>query len=257
MMRFPLLLLLFIFFGSAYAQQDSIAEKTEKVVMYDTAQANPPLNFDQEKIEAYKADDDFNYTEVEIEENWWTQFKRWLGNLWSSFWRWVFGGVTPGPFWATVIRVLPYLIVALVVVFVVWLFLKLNPGATIFKSKQQPGVFFTEEEEIIKTKDIRKLIQKAIQNKDYRLAVRYYYLLILKKLTEAEVIEYEFDKTNTDYISEISSKKLNHQFAKVTVLYDYIWYGSFSVSEEDYNKAQRTFTALEQGLTSIKPKTVE
>ncbi|HBY68162.1 MAG TPA: DUF4129 domain-containing protein, partial [Flavobacteriaceae bacterium] len=85
-------------------------------------------------------------------------------------------------------------------------------------------------EEIIRSKNIRELIEKALQNKEYRLAVRYYYLLILKKLTDAELIDYEFDKTNTDYIAEITSDTVILPFKKATNLYDYIWYGNFTVT---------------------------
>ena len=131
------------------------------------------------------------------------------------------------------------------------MFFKLNPGARLLKSKEEPANFFTEEEEIIKTKDIKKLIDKALRNQNYRLAVRYYYLLILKRLTEAELIDYEFDKTNSDYISEITSETINTGFKKATNLYDYIWYGNFTVTETDFNKAQQTFKHLE---TTI-PKT--
>ena len=257
-MRLFILLLLFMsFLGGYAAPQDTTVIAPQKIVQYDTNSNQEPLSFDNEKLKEYKSNDDFNYSEIEVEENWWNKFVRWLGNLWSRFWNWVFDGVAPGPFWAMVIRVLPYLIIASVIVFVIWVFYKLNPGASIFKSRQKPEVFFTEEEEIIKSKNIHNLIDRAIQNKDYRLAVRYYYLLILKKLTESEVIDYEFDKTNTDYIAEITSEKLNLQFSKVTNLYDYIWYGSFAVTEEDYDKAQRTFTSLEQSIANIKPKAVE
>ena len=256
-MRFLHILFFLFYFGSFASPQDTTAVNNNKSVIFDLSSDQKPLEFHTEKIEEYKNDRDFDYSEIKIEENWWTKFKRWLGNLWNSFWRWVFGGVSPGPFWAALIRVLPYFIVAIAIIFVVWLFFKLNPGATLFKTKQKPEVFFTEEEEIIKSKNIQKLIDRAIKNKEFRLAVRYYYLLILKKLTESEIIDYEFDKTNADYITEITSEKLKLQFSKVTILYDYIWYGSFTVTEEDYSKAQKTFKSLENDLTNLKPMAFE
>jgi hypothetical protein len=77
------------------------------------------------------------------------------------------------------------------------------------------------------------------------LAVRYYYLLLLKNLTDVNLIEYEFDKTNNDYLKEITSKAINQNFEKATLLYDYIWYGNFSVSENDFYKAQQVFKNID------------
>ncbi len=251
-------LLFFFLFIASIGQskllaQDSIAKQEEKEIIYDTSEnLNPPV-FSKEIIDEYKKDNAFNYTEKTVEENWWSQFQNWLWELWLKFWHWLVGDFEAGGFISFLVHVLPYLILLAIIVFVVWLFYKLNPGATFFKSKEKPGVFFSEEEEIIKSKNIRKLIEKALANKDYRLAVRYYYLLILKKLTDAEIINYEFDKTNSEYFSEINSEKLNSGFRKVTTLYDYIWYGSFAVTETDYKKAEHTFNALENQI----PKTID
>ncbi len=227
--------------------QDSLAATEKKVIQYDTDRDVRPLELSKESIANYKKDEAFNYTEATPDEdNWWEQFKRWLAGLWFKFWQWLLGDSINSPFWGFILKMLPYLIIAGIIGFIIWLFYKLNPGAKILKSQEAPDVFFTEEEEIIKTADIKKLIQKALEQKDYRLAVRYSYLLILKQLSEAHLIDYEFDKTNSDYIAELASGPLHLQFQKVTNLYDYIWYGSFAVTETDYHVAQRTFQKLEQ-----------
>ncbi len=214
-------------------------------IKYDENGALSKPDFDKTIIEKYKNDKAFDYSENLEEANWWTRFKTWLGNIWNSFWDWLVGDYRANGFVAFLIKAIPYLIIAGILAFIVWLFFKLNPGARLLKSKEKPDVFFTEEEEIIKSKNIKKLIDKALKNNDYRLAVRYYYLLILRNLTDAELIEYEFDKTNTDYFSEITSEAINKNFQKATVLYDYIWYGNFEVTENDYLKAQNTFSNLE------------
>jgi len=244
--------LIFIFFflfsfAEGFPQDTTTVNKQEKV-QYDTESDVSPLHIDEETIEAYKNNKAFDYSEKDTEENWWQQFKNWLGNLWSSFWNWLLGDLQYNGFFAFLLKILPYLIIGGIVAFVVWLFFKLNPGASFLKSKKKPDVFFSEEEEIIRSKNIRELIEKALQENNYRLAVRYYYLLILKKLSQAELIDYEFDKTNTDYITEITTDRIILPFKKATNLYDYIWYGNFAVTETDYQKAQRTFQELEQQI---------
>lgn len=230
--------------------QDSIA-KPKKEVHYDQSNNLTPPVFSKTTIAEYKRDSAFDYTENPVEENWWAQFTNWLWELWLQFWDWLVGGFEAGGFISFLVHVLPYVFVFALVIFIVWLFYKLNPGTTLFRTKEKPAVFFSEEEEIIKNKNIRELIDNALASKDFRLAVRYYYLHILKMLTDAQLIHYEFDKTNSDYFAEITSEKINSAFRKVTTLYDYIWYGSFAVTEADYNKAAQSFVALETQI----PKT--
>lgn len=134
----------------------------------------------------------------------------------------------------------------------IWLFYRLNPGAKLLTSKETAQVFYTEEEEIIKTKNIQELIDRALLNKDYRLAVRYYFLFVLKRLSETELISYGPDKTNTDYSKEIK-QEYAPLFKKVSRLYEYIWYGNFNVSESDFLKAKALFVSLNSKI----PKSVE
>ena len=246
--RLLLLGFLLCFLSQAFAWQDSLVNTVEKEIRYDLDTDVQPPTFDQETIDDLKNDDEFDYTELEPSENWYTKFKRWLSRMWHRFWQWLIGDYEASPFWSVFIQILPYIIVAFIVGFIIWLFYKLNPGAKILRSKESPEVFFTEEEEIIKTKDIKKLITKALEAKDYRLAVRYYYLFILKRLSSAEFIDYEFDKTNSDYSKELSRKEVASDFNKVTNLYDYIWYGNFDVTADDYKKAERTFRHLESQI---------
>ena len=247
MRTFVLLLFCTLFFAEFYSQ-DSLVDTSEQVVQYDSQENLAPVPFSEEKIEEFNKEDDFNYDETIQEEGWWAKFKSWLSKIWRSFWNWLLGDYEASGFWSFIIGLLPYILIATVVGFIIWLFYKLNPGARLLKSQEKPGIFFTEEEEIVKTKDIRKLITKALEKQNYRLAVRYYYLLILKKLSDADVIEYMFDKTNNDYISEITAEQMNLQFQKATSLYDYIWYGNFDVTATDYEVAQETFLQLEQQI---------
>lgn len=245
MMRSLIFLLLFGF-GSIQAQpsQDSVGTEKQEV-RYDTESEVQPLSLDEQSLEEFRDDPDFDYTELEEQDNWWTRFRKWLSNVWNKFIQWLFGEGELSPFWAAFVRLLPYLIIIGIIAFVIWLFYKLNPGASLLQSKEKPEVFFTEEEEIIKKGDIRALIQKALENKEYRLAIRYYYLFILKRLTEAHIINYEFDKTNSDYMAEITEKDIHKGFSRATDLYDHIWYGNFDVTPGDFKQAERVFNQLD------------
>lgn len=95
---------------------------------------------------------------------------------------------------------------------------------------------------MIKEKDLPKLIEQAIDEGNYQLAVRYYYLLLLKNLSDKEFISWQQEKTNEDYIKELASKQQLHgDFKKLTYLYDYVWYGEFSIDKEKFVQAESKF----------------
>jgi len=218
-------------------------------IRYDETKGLEIPQFDQEVLENLKNDPSFDYSE-EYTENWWDRFKNWLGEHWRNFWHWLLGDYRANSVVAFLLRLLPYFIILCIVVFVGWLFYKLDSDAIFFKSKETPEIFFSEEEEIIRKKNIQELIEAALSRREYRMAVRYSYLLALQKLTEAEIIIYGADKTNSEYIAEITSETLKSTFQKATDLYDHVWYGNFEVTEVDFRRAKPIFDSLKTQIPS-------
>ncbi|MEB3346256.1 DUF4129 domain-containing protein [Aquimarina gracilis] len=242
-MRIFYCFLLIIISSFPVKAQDSIAIANTEEIVYDLDSQKEIKEFDQEQLQEYRNQEDFNYTEYEEVENWWTQFKKWVGQLLQRFFRWLSGGEITG-FWAFVLKILPYIIVIAVLFLLGWLFLKVNPTDMLLEKQDPPQIELTEDEDIIQNQDIQQLIHLALQNNNYRLAIRYYYLFVLKKLSDLEFIEWESQKTNTDYIKELSDVGLKDQFKIITKLYDYIWYGSFEVNEKSYKKAEKEFLSI-------------
>ncbi len=223
--------------------QDSIPISENREVVYDLDSQKEVQQFDQDKIQEYRSQDAFNYTEYQEVDNWWTRFKKWVGQLLQRFFRWLSGGEITG-FWAGVLQILPYVVVIGVLFLLGWLFLKVNPKDMLFEKQEPPQIELTEDEDIIQNQDIQQLINQALQSNNYRLAIRYYYLFVLKKLSDLELINWESQKTNTDYIKELGDAKLKDQFRIITRLYDYIWYGSFEVNEKSYQQAEKEFLSI-------------
>ena len=98
--------------------------------------------------------------------------------------------------------------------------------------------------EIIKNEDIDALIAEAVNQKNYRLAIRYYYLLALKKLTETNHIEWKPQKTNEDYINELQASGYKPDFVNITKIYDYVWYGEFNVDAIKFESLKLPFQSL-------------
>ena len=136
--------------------------------------------------------------------------------------------------------VLLYIIKVLVDKDIRWLFNK--------NKNVQSELDFDEEQQMAQA-DFEQLIKEAVQNKDYRSAVRYYYLLLLRKLDQKAILSYDAQKTTIDYQLELEGSKFGTLFSKAAYYYTYIWYGEFIISEEEY---QTTATHYNSLLNSIK-----
>ncbi|MBQ0738328.1 DUF4129 domain-containing protein [Aquimarina celericrescens] len=237
-------LLFFISFSVSAKIQDSTVTSENKEVVYDLDSQKEVKEFDEQKLKEYREQDDFNYTEYKEVDNWWTRFKKWVNQLWLRFIKWIFGAGEVTGFWAIVLKILPYLVVIGVLFLLGWLFMKVNPSDMLLEKQVPAQVELTDDEDIIQNQDIQQLINQALQNHNYRLAIRYYYLFVLKKLSDLECITWESQKTNTDYIKELNDIALKDQFTVITKLYDYIWYGNFEVNEKSYLQAEKEFKSI-------------
>lgn len=138
-----------------------------------------------------------------------------------------------------------YIILGLAVIYLVYTLL--NEGGTgLFSSGRNRSIKTFEDitAENIEEADIHTLIKRAEKDNNYRLAIRYYYLLVLKTLSIKNHIKYEDDKTNAEYLSEIENKPFENTFAYTSYLYNYIWYGEFALNPNQYNKAKTNFIML-------------
>ncbi len=98
-----------------------------------------------------------------------------------------------------------------------------------------------ESNDLSRTADYAKLVALAVSKSDYRLAVRYHYLQSLQKLALKGLIQFAADKTNYEYVRELSGKSYKNDFAALTLNYEYVWYGEFEVDESNFNTIQNKF----------------
>ncbi len=130
-------------------------------------------------------------------------------------------------------------------------YILLNEGSSgLFSSKRTKKLDSTNEitAETIENTDLDSLIKKAEKAEDYRLAIRYNYLSVLKSLSLKGIIKYEDEKTNGEYQQEIENQNLNSKFSYVSYLYNYIWYGEFYVDQSQYFQAKNNFAQLLQKI---------
>jgi hypothetical protein len=138
-----------------------------------------------------------------------------------------------------------YLAIAGAVLYLVYILFN-EDGSGLFSSNRNKTLNHYDEitAENIENADIHSLIKDAENNNDFRLAIRYYYLLLLKTLSLHNHIKFEDDKTNTEYLNEIHDKPFSKDFAYTSYLYNYIWYGEFPLPLVKYVKAKKKFITL-------------
>lgn len=89
--------------------------------------------------------------------------------------------------------------------------------------------------------EYERKIQIALNAGDKRIAIRYYYLWLLQKLNKYHHIKFHPEKTNSDYLYELTNVKYRTSFANLSYIYDYTWYGEAELNEEDFARVKDNF----------------
>ncbi|MBK8608669.1 MAG: DUF4129 domain-containing protein [Chitinophagaceae bacterium] len=125
----------------------------------------------------------------------------------------------------------------------------LADGTFLRRSRSVKNELAEVKEEIIDSdSDFDRLISQALQQQNFRQAVRYQYLRTLHALADRNFIELAPDKTNFQYVREISNSDHQQDFAALTLHYEYVWYGEFNIEKNIYQKIEGGFIRLNQKL---------
>lgn len=92
--------------------------------------------------------------------------------------------------------------------------------------------------------DLDRFLREALAQGNYPLAVRLYYLQIIKNLSEKNAIRWSREKTNRDYLREMRGHPAAEQFREATRIYERVWYGNQSLSAGE-------FAALEPKMKGV------
>jgi hypothetical protein len=246
--------ILFLFAWLNVLGQDTLVVETEEVenVIYTEADIvvdSDTINerkFDSALKEKYQ-DDEFVYEQKVSETNWWERFKEWLSDFFKRLFNFSDDTVS-----MNFVDILIKVLAVSLLIFVIYLIVKSimnGEGQWIFgKSSDKKVINYEEIEKNIHLVDFEKLIKDTLRSGEKRLSIRYYYLWLLKKMAEKSIIEWDVEKTNTDYLYEIQNPDFKSKFEYVSYLYNYIWYGEFELDEETFEKAK---TAFEKTIQSI------
>ena len=220
---------LLLSYGSCFSQ-DSIQKDS----------SNIKVTYFKEAIKERYKGDDFNYSindtgGVNLLQRILQKFFGWLSDIF---------GVDIDFINYKTLEYIVYGFLGVAVLYLIIKFLMQSPMNSVFKSESQDISDFQYIEENIKDVNFDHLIEAALKDNNYRLATRYLYLKSLKLLTNKNIIEWHYDKTNSDYINEIKDEKTKLVFKRISYLYDYVWYGEFPIDKAIYSKNQSDFDKL-------------
>jgi len=230
-----LLLLLFYLTNSA---NGICSTDTSNVVIVKNDSSNIKIKVPPSaELQKMLSDEDYIYDRVgPAPKTPWERFKEWFWRMVDDLFDSNGGKIGLG--------ILKYLLIAAAIVLIIFLLIKNNIRSLFYGKSASIAIDFKEFEEDIHSINFQELIAKAIQNKDYRKAVRLHFLKLLKELTDKNLIKWQIDKTNNDYTIELAKSKYSAQFNELALLYEYIWYGDFELSEESFKNTVSKFNAF-------------
>lgn len=220
--------LILLLIGSLYSSSslDSLAERKEK-----------PREFSQKKLNQFKNLEEFNYTEARrVNSNPIGQFLAWL---WKNSFGYILGR-GDATFWEIII----YFMAIFFIIFAIRQFIRIKISPVLYQSSNGLLIKQSYPDDNIFGKDFDSLLNASITEKDFRLAVRILYLMLIKNLNDNKKISWHFGKTNQQLSGEIENTNLRNYFLKLTWIYECIWYGKFNIDSAKFRSVHKNFSDI-------------
>ncbi|WP_430412589.1 DUF4129 domain-containing protein [Kordia sp.] len=234
----------FFFLGTMFA---TASTAMQTLPLQEDATDVQPRTFEDDFKDAYDSND-YVY-EIEKSEGWFTRFVDWLERKINDLFN--LGSRKKAAKYLNVVKLVFYGLIIIAVVYFIVRAIMNGEGRWVFgKRSDKKLVQYEDVETNIHIVDFDALIREATLNNDYRLAVRYQYLNMLKKMSNYEIISYDPEKTNLEYTYEIKNDSLREQFQYASYLYNYIWYGEFIIDKSQYDKASNSFNVLLKNIAA-------
>jgi len=107
--------------------------------------------------------------------------------------------------------------------------------------KVETEVNIHEDLEDIEEVDADAGYKAAIDAGDYRLAIRMQFIKCLQKLSAAELIEWENEKTNRHYYRELKDPEVKQNFRQIANIFERCWYADVTLDVTEFRRYDQTF----------------
>jgi len=189
--------------------------------------------FDEKSWKEIVGDEDFNEGHSKEKK------QKQGGGDWSSM-----------PWASPVLKLISYVVIIGVVVLLLYLVFR-NVSLDLKIKKERLQTDDIDKVGNIEDVDIQTLLGRARTDGDFRVAVRLYYLGLLKRLHELNVIAWKKDKTNRDYLLELFSKDFYYDDVRqLTNSYEAVWYGEHIVGADAFRRLLAQFEKVYQKINN-------
>jgi hypothetical protein len=104
----------------------------------------------------------------------------------------------------------------------------------------------------INISDLERMLSLALEQQNFREAIRIHFTFILKELSNKKLISWHKEKTNLHYIRELSQNHLQKDFFDCVSIYDSVWYGQYHLNEQEYSEFSPVFSSFYENVMSSK-----
>src|SRR5690606_4889107 len=149
--------------------------------------------------------------------------------------------------WGKIVNNIIYTIIFLITLYIIFKLIINKEGKWfIRKNKKKIQDIDLDDQAAFNEPKLEQHILSAENNNNWRLAVRYYFILLLQQLDKHEWIKYAPEKTSQDYLKEIKKSKAQHllDMDAAVNIYNYVWYGKFEIEAHQYQQAKNLYQKI-------------
>ena len=157
--------------------------------------------------------------------------------------------ITLPPWGGMLLKIVSYIIIIAIVIFLLYYVIRNVSFDTKINRATVESNVADDVLENIEEVDIDGLLTQARSAGNFKLAVRFYFLSILKKLNNSGMIVWKRDKTNRDYLYELFSR--NYYFEdirRLTNSYEEVWYGEHVLTDQSFQVLSEDFETIHEKL---------
>lgn len=210
-------------------------------LLQDTESEVHNRKFETKFKDKYKGKEGFVYEEVQQKTGLFQKIKQAINEWFRRNFTQKIGEELDHFYYVILLRVLGFLLFGFIAFYLIKAFIQKDIYWLVKKKGKKVQAFEELTVEDFKTTDFESIINDSIAQKQYRLAIRMYYLGLLQRLHEQEKILWTPEKTNADYSYELKEKNEKEDFSYLSYLYNNIWYGEYELTEVDFFKAKNAF----------------
>ncbi|REC59680.1 DUF4129 domain-containing protein [Chryseobacterium pennae] len=201
-----------------------------------------PKEFKKNVPSRYKGNE-FDYSVSKPRESFWQKLLKKFDRILRS----IFGDTVfakSSEFTGAFIRLFVIILVGFLLYFIIKYIIGKDGNFIFGKKNKRLDLNVEELHENIHEINFPESISTFEHTGDYRSAVRYQFLFILKKLSDKKLINWNPEKTNKDYVAELKVPNLKSEFSDLSYIFDYVWYGEFNIDEQSYQKFKNQYQAF-------------